>query len=74
MIDVIKRYLGTNPFEPFSIVTSGGVRYRVASRDHANIDPTGKRVVIWFDDGGGVIISGLHITAVEEEASASQAA
>jgi len=56
-------------FEPFTIVTSTGSRYRVASADHANISPQGGRVVVWFDVGSGVIVSGLHIAAVEREAS-----
>jgi len=56
-------------FEPFTIVTSSGSRYRVASADHADINPQGGRVVVWFDDGSGVIVSGLHIVAIEREAS-----
>jgi hypothetical protein len=59
--------LQAGPFEPFTIVTSSGNRYRIASADHAGVNPQGTRVVIWFDDGGGVTISGLHIAAIEEE-------
>ena len=33
-----------------------------------NINPQGSRVVVWFDDESGVIVSGLHIAAVEKEA------
>jgi hypothetical protein len=66
MIADIRRCLEAGPFEPFSIVTSGGVRYRVPSADHAGVDPRGSRLVIWFDDGGSVTISGLHIVAIEK--------
>ena len=68
MIGDIRQFLHTGPFEPFVIVTSSGNRYRVPSADHATINPQGSRVVIWLDDESGVIISGLHIAAVEREA------
>jgi hypothetical protein len=62
----IRHFLTAAPFEPFSIVTSSGRRYQVPSRDHAGINPRGSRVVIWFDDGGGVTVSALHIAAIEK--------
>ena len=64
----IRQFLESGPFEPFVIVTSSGNRYRVPSTDHAAINPQGSRIVVWFDDESGVIISGLHIAAVEKEA------
>lgn len=48
------------------------MRYRVASRDHASIAPKATRMVIWFDEGGSVLVASLHITAIEEEASTIQ--
>jgi hypothetical protein len=69
MIADIRHHLETGPFEPFSIVTSSGNRYHIASADHAGIDPRGSRVVIWFDDGGSVTVSGLHIVAIEKAAA-----
>jgi hypothetical protein len=69
MIPDIRLRLSRRPFEPFLIVTSSRQRYRVASAEHAGIDPQGSRVVVWFDDGGSVEISGRHITALEKEAS-----
>ena len=68
MIGDIRQSLETGPFEPFSIVTSSGKRYRVPSADHASINPQGSRVVVWFDDESGVIVSALHIAAIEKEA------
>ena len=68
MIGDVRQFLHTGPFEPFVIVTSSGNRYRIHSADHATINPQGSRVVVWFDDESGVIISGLHIAAVEREA------
>jgi hypothetical protein len=35
---------------------------------------SGSRVVVWFDDESGVIISGLHSSAVEKEAPQKKAA
>jgi hypothetical protein len=68
MIADIRQYLQAGPFEPFYIVTSSGNRYRVATPDHADINPQGSRVVVWFDDESSVTLSGLHITALEKEA------
>jgi hypothetical protein len=68
MIADVRQFLRSGPFEPFVIVTSSGNRYRIPSADHATINPQGSRVVVWFDDESGVIISGLHIAAVEREA------
>jgi hypothetical protein len=65
MIADIKKLLETSPFEPFSIVTSGGKTYHVATSDHAGISPAGSRLVVWFDDESSVTLSGLHITAIE---------
>jgi hypothetical protein len=68
MIDEVRQFLASEPFEPFVIVTSSGNRYRIASADHATVNPQNSRVVVWFDDEGGVIVSGLHIASVEREA------
>ncbi len=67
MIANIRQFLEAGPFAPFFIVTSSGNRYRVATADHASINPRGSQVVVWFDDSS-VIISGLHVTALEREA------
>jgi len=67
MIADVRHFLESGPFEPFVIVTSSGNRYRVPSADHATINPQRSRVVVWFDDESGVIISGLHIASVEKE-------
>ena len=67
MIADVRHFLESGRFEPFAIVTSSGIRYRIPSADHATINPQGSRVVVWFDDESGVIISGLHIAAIEKE-------
>ncbi len=69
MIEDVRQHLIARPFEPFLIVTSSGQRYRVASADHADINPRGSRVVVWFDDDSSVTVSGLHIVAIEREAA-----
>jgi hypothetical protein len=68
MIADTRQCLRAGPFEPFSIVTSSGNRYRVATADHAGVNPQGSRVVVWFDDESSVTLSGLHIAALEKEA------
>jgi hypothetical protein len=62
-----RQHLAALPFEPFYILTSGGNRYRVAGAEHAALDPAGGRVVVWFDDGGSVTLSVLHIVGLEKE-------
>ncbi|MBU6402456.1 MAG: hypothetical protein KGS61_19220 [Verrucomicrobia bacterium] len=68
MIADIRQLLAVRPFEPFSILTSGGNRYPVPSAEHAAVDPQRSRVVVWLDDGSSVTISGLHITTLEKAA------
>lgn len=69
MIEDVRDFLEERPFVPFTIVTTGGSRYRVATPDHSSISPPPRRVVVWTDSGGSVIISGLHVASVEKEAS-----
>ena len=69
MIADIRQLLQAGQVEPFLIITSSGNRYRVASADHADINPRGSRVVVWFEDDSSVTLSGLHITALEKEAA-----
>ncbi len=64
-LDVLKK-LAARPFEPFVVVMSSGQRYEVPTAEHAGLNPARKRIVIWFDDGSGVVLSGLHITSIEE--------
>jgi hypothetical protein len=66
MIGDIRQHLEAAPFEPFTIVTTSGRRYAVATADHVGLNPRGSRVVVWFDDDSSVTISGLHIAAIEK--------
>src|ERR1700730_7461722 len=65
----LRRLLDARPFERFSIITSSGKQYEVPSPDHAGINPTKSRIVIWFDDDSSVTLSALHIAAIEKTAS-----
>ena len=69
MIADVRHHLDARPFVPFSIVTSSGVRYRIATADHAGVNPQGTRTVVWFDDEGSVTVAGLHISAIEKESA-----
>ena len=66
MIGDIRQHLEAIPFEPFTIVTSSGRRYLVPSADHANFNPQGTRLVVWFNDDASVTIAGLHVAAIEK--------
>ena len=63
----VKKLLNARPFVPFAIVTTGGSRYRIPTADHGGVDPGTSRIVIWFDEGAGVILPGLHIASIEQE-------
>jgi hypothetical protein len=67
MISDIRRLLDTRPFAPFSVVSSSGQHYRISSPDHAGINPQGSRLLVWFDDDSEVIVSAMHIAAIEME-------
>jgi hypothetical protein len=69
MIGDIRQHLEAAPFEPFTIVTTSGMRYSVITADHGGLNPQGSRVVVWFDDDSSVTISGLHIAAIEKGVS-----
>ena len=72
MIGDIRVLLEMIPFEPFSVVTSEGKEYFVATSDHADISPTGNRFIIWFDDESSVTIAGLHITSIVKNPSPAE--
>jgi hypothetical protein len=71
MVADVRRLLGKSPFTPFTIVTSSGQRYRVASPDHAGVDPESTRMVVWLEEGGSVILAGLHMASLEVETPAA---
>ena len=68
MIADVRQHLEAVPFVPFYIVMSGGQRYHVPTPDHAGVGPRG-RMVVWFDDGSGVMLAGLHIVGLEPGAA-----
>jgi hypothetical protein len=67
MIETVREYLEERPFVPFTIVTTGGSRYRVATPDHSSISPPPRRVIVWTDRGGAAIIAGLHVASLEKD-------
>jgi hypothetical protein len=70
MVDQVRKLLQERPFEPFTIVVSSGQRHFVASPEHASVLPKGSRVFVAFDDDTAVVVSVLHITALEAGMSA----
>lgn len=69
----IQLLLGCKPFLPFVIVTRSGQKYRIASPDHAGINPRGSRLHVWFDDDTGVTIAEANIVALEKDAQPATA-
>ena len=65
MIGAVRKLLTAQPFVPFAIMTIGGNRYDVPRPGHCAIDPQSSRVVVWFDDGSGLIVAGQHIASLE---------
>lgn len=67
MIENMRRLLAARPFVPFSIVSTGGNRYRVASNEHAAVSPQPYRVTVWFEEGGSVMVPAPHLASVAQE-------
>lgn len=65
MIADALRLLAVRPFQPFSVVTSAGQKYRVECPDHAHADPQRTRFTLYLDDGGSVLLPALHIAGIE---------
>jgi hypothetical protein len=60
----IRRLLAERPFVPFSIYCTNGGVVRIPTVDHAVISPTGRRVIVFFDDDTAHYLSPLHISRV----------
>ena len=71
MIADVRKMLEAQPFVPFTIVTSGGNEYPVATADHADINPRGTQAVVWLDHGGCVIVPGLHMASLLKNSTPS---
>ena len=67
----IRRLLAERPFVPFSIYRTDGEVLRVPTVDHAVISPTGRRVIVFFDDDTAQYLSPLHISRVGIEGASS---
>jgi hypothetical protein len=63
----IRRLLAERPFAPFSIYCTDGGVLRVPTIDHAVISPTGRLVIVFFDDNSAQYLSPLHISRVAVE-------
>jgi hypothetical protein len=70
MIKQVQELLHAVPFGPFKIRTSDGREYLIRSGDHAFLSPSKGQVIVFHDDEAHVTLSGLHIVAVEQQASA----
>ena len=65
MLDEIAKRLHATPFEPFTILTTDGNKYRVPHPDHALISPRGTRVAVFDDNDTSAMLTALHIVAVK---------
>jgi hypothetical protein len=68
----IRRLLAERPFVPFSIYCTDGGVLRVPTIDHAAVSPTGRRAVVFLDDGTAQYLSPLHISRVGIEEAPSE--
>ena len=69
MIKQVQELLEAVPFAPFKIRTSDGREYVARSVDHAFISPNKAQVIVFEDEEVHSTLSGLHIVAVEQQAS-----
>jgi hypothetical protein len=65
MLSQIRDLLKSQPFVPFWIVMTSGQKYRVPTPEHAGFDPQSTRLVVWLDNGSGIMLAGLHIAALD---------
>jgi hypothetical protein len=65
----IQRLLAERPFIPFSIYCTDGGVLRIPTVDHAVISPSGRRLIVFFDDDTAQYLSPLHISRVAIENS-----
>jgi hypothetical protein len=65
----IRRLLAERPFIPFSIYCTDGAVLRIPTVDHAVISPSGRRLIVFFDDDTAQYLSPLHISRVAIENS-----
>ena len=73
MLARLSKWHNAVPFVPFVVVTSSGKAYEVPTPDHLTITRLLREVHIEKDDGTGVMISPLHIAAVERLEPSSHA-
>ena len=74
MIKRVRELLHAVPFVPFSIRTSDGREYVIATRDHAGVRVDDSRLYIYLDNGSDVNVSALHVAAVAESVRVKKAA
>jgi hypothetical protein len=60
----IRRLLAERSFVPFSVYCTNGGVVRIPTVDDAVISPTGRRVIVFFDDDTAQYLSPLHISRV----------
>ena len=72
MIPRIKELLHSTPFSPFTVRTSDGREFTVATPDHAAVNPKGTYVVLFSDNDTHANVAGLHVVAVVEQTNAQE--
>jgi hypothetical protein len=61
----IRELLDAQPFRPFSVRLPDGERVPVATADHAQLSPAGRRFVVFSDDDRMRIIDPILIAELE---------
>jgi hypothetical protein len=64
MLQEIFALLQRRPFQEFSVLTSDGHVYTVPTSDHAALNPTRTRLIIFTDADEQFSLSALHIVGV----------
>ena len=64
MIPRIRELLHATPFVPFTVRTSDGREYAVPTPDHAAVNPTGSRLIVFSDDDSQAEVTALHVATV----------
>ena len=66
MIPRIRELLHNTPFVPFTIRISDGREYVIPTADHAAVNPSRTRVIVFSDDDSQAEVAALLVAAVDK--------
>ena len=69
--EAINEAVKATPFRPFTVKMADGSSYPVPSSDHASLSPSGRTLIIYYDDDRMKILDVMMITEIETTEAAA---